>query len=55
MIAEEFNNFFVSIGPQLASNIYSSNNHMSYMNTVINSIFIPDISTIEVTLAKINV
>ena len=48
MIAEEFNNFFVSIGPQLASNIYSSTNHMSYMNTVVNSIFIPDITTIEV-------
>ena len=48
MIDEEFNNFFVSIGPQLASNIYSSTNHMSYMNTVVNSIFIPDITTIEV-------
>ena len=48
VIAEEFNNFFVSIGPQLASNIYSSTNHMSYMNTVVNSIFIPDITTIKV-------
>ena len=48
VIAEEFNNFFVSIVPQLASNIYSSTNHMSYMNTVVNSIFIPDITTIEV-------
>ena len=47
VIAEEYNNFFVSIGPQLASNIYSSTNHMSYMNTVVNSIFIPDITTIE--------
>ena len=48
VIAEEFNNFLVSIGPQLASNIYSSTNHMFYMNTVVNSIFIPDITTIEV-------
>ena len=48
MIAQEFNNFFVSIGPQLASNISSSTNHMVYMNTVVNSIFIPDITTIEV-------
>ena len=48
VIAEEFNNFFVSIGPQLASNIYSSTNHMSYMNTAVNSIFLPDITTIEV-------
>ena len=49
MIAEEFNNLFVSIGPQLASNISSSTNHMFYMNVVANnSIFIPDITTIEV-------
>ena len=48
VIAQEFNNFFVSIGPQLASNISSSTNHMVYMNTVANSIFIPDITTIEV-------
>ena len=48
MIAQEFNNFFVSIGPQLPSNISSSTNHMVYMNTVANSIFIPDITTIEV-------
>ena len=48
MIVQEFNNFFVSIGPQLATNISSSTNHMVYMNTVANSIFIPDITTIEV-------
>ena len=48
VIDQEFNNFFVSIGPQLASNISSSTNHMVYMNTVANSIFIPDITTIEV-------
>ena len=45
VIAQEFNNFFVSIGPQLASNIFSSTNHMVYMNTVANNIFIPDITT----------
>ena len=48
MIAQEFINFFVSIGPQLASNISSSTNHMVYMNTVANSIFLLDITTIEV-------
>ena len=48
VIVQEFNNFFVSIGPQLATNISSSTNHMVYMNTVANSIFIPDITTIEV-------
>ena len=36
VIAEEFNNFVVSIGPQLASNISSSTNHMFYTNTVAN-------------------
>ena len=48
VIVQEFNNFFISIGPQLATNISSSTNHMVYMNTVANSIFIPDITTIEV-------
>ena len=49
VIVQEFNNFFlVSMGPQLATNISSSTNHMVYMNTVANSIFIPDITTIEV-------
>ena len=48
MIVQEFNKFFVSIGPQLATNISSSTNHMVYMNTVANTIFIPDITTIEV-------
>ena len=48
MIAEEFNNFIVSIGPQLASNISSCTSHMFYMNTVANSIFMPGITTIKV-------
>ena len=48
VVAEEFNNFFVSIGPQLASTISSSTTHMSYMNSVANSIFLPDITTVEV-------
>ena len=48
VIAEEFKNFFVSIGPQIASNIFSSTSHMFYMNTVANSVFIPNITTIEV-------
>ena len=48
VIVQEFNNFFVSIGPQLTNNISSSTNHMVSMNTVANSKFIPDITTIEV-------
>ena len=39
LVAEEFYNLFVSIGPQLASTISSSTTHMSYMNRVANSIF----------------
>ena len=45
VIAEEFNNFFVSIGPQLASNISTGTSHMVYMNRVANGVFIPDITT----------
>ena len=53
VIAQEFNNIFVSIGSQLASNISSSTNHMIYMNTVANSISIPDITTIEVIIVSL--
>ena len=48
VVAEEFNNFFVSFGPQQASTISSSTTHMSYMNSVANSLFLPDITTVEV-------
>ena len=48
VIAEEFSNFFVSIGPQLASNISTGTSHMVCMNSVANSVFIPDITTKEV-------
>ena len=49
VIAEEFNKFVcVSIGPQLVSNISTGTSHMVYMNSVANSVFIPDITTKEV-------
>ena len=48
LITDEFHKCFVSIRPQLASNISSSTNHIFYMNTIANSIVIPDILTIEV-------
>ena len=47
VIAEQFKIFVVSIGPQIPSNISSTTNHMFYMNTVANSIFVPDITIIK--------
>ena len=43
LIANEFNNFFVSIGPTLASNITCSKDHLTYVNGIVNSIVVPNI------------
>ena len=48
IIANEFNIFFVSIGPQLASGISSTVNPLSYIHNVVNSIVIPTITMQEV-------
>ena len=48
IIANEFNNFFVSIGPKLAHDLSSDVNPLSYVNTVVNSIVIPTITSLEV-------
>ena len=48
MIADEFNNFFVSIGPQLANNISNNVSPLSYVHSVANSIVISTITTLEV-------
>ena len=48
MIADEFNNLFVSIGPQLANNISNAVNPLSYVHSVVNSIVISTITTLEV-------
>ena len=48
MIADEFNNFFVSIGPQLANNISNTVSPLSYVHSVVNSIVISTITTLEV-------
>ena len=48
IIANEFNNFFVSIGPKLANDLSSDVNPLSYVNNVVNSIVIPTITTLEV-------
>ena len=41
IIANEFNNFFVFIGPKLAHDLLSDVNPLSYVNNVVNSIVIP--------------
>ena len=43
-IANSFNNYFVNIGKSLAQQITSTINPLSYINTNIHSIYIPDIS-----------
>ena len=47
-IAIEFNNFFVNIGPELASSITSIVNPLSYVNNVMYSIVIPNVSEYEI-------
>ena len=48
IIANEFNNFFVSIGKKLASDLSSNVNSLIYLNSVVNSIVIPTITTRKV-------
>ena len=47
-IANGFNNFFVSIGPELAKGIHSDINPLTYVNNISNSIAIFDVSCEEV-------
>ena len=47
-IANGFNNYFVSIGPKLASEISSNVNPISYVKNINNSIVIPNITCHEV-------
>ena len=48
LIADEFNNFFVSIGPQLANKISNTVSPLSYVHSVVNSIVISIITALEV-------
>ena len=48
VIANGFNNFFVSVGPQLAENITCTVNPMSYINCIEKSIVVFNISCAEV-------
>ena len=47
-IATGFNNFFVTIGPQLAKNIKSNINPLSYVKSVNNSMVLTDVTSTEV-------
>ena len=47
-IANSFNNYFVNIGKSLAQQITSTINPLSYIDTNIHSIYIPDISKNEI-------
>ena len=46
--ANEFNNFFISIGPKQAHDISSDVNPLSYVSNVVKSIVIPTITPREV-------
>ena len=48
MIADEFNNLFVSIGPQLANTISNTVSPLSYVHSVVNSIVISTITALVV-------
>ena len=47
-IADSFNNFFVSIGPQLAENISCETNPLTYVNNIERSIVILDVTCEEI-------
>ena len=47
-IAEGFNDFFVSIGPQIADKIVCTVNSMSYVTSIENCIAFPEVSCAEV-------
>ena len=49
IISDEFNEYFVNIGPKLASNIDNTSNPIEYVNDILNSISIPTITESEVT------
>ena len=48
MIADELNNFVVSIGPQIGNNISNTVSPLSYAHSVVNSIVISTLTALEV-------
>ena len=49
IISDKFNDYFVNIGTNLASNIDNTSNPIEYVNDILNSISIPTITESEVT------
>ena len=49
IISNAFNNYFVTIGPQLANKININKNPLTYINSTMNSIFIPYINEKDIT------
>ena len=47
-IADYFNNYFVSVGPDLSKDLVSTTNPMSYINNCSNSIVLPPVTLAEV-------
>ena len=50
-IFNAFNNFFVSVGPKLASNIHSSIDLLAYIIPVQNSMYMPELSENDVKIS----
>ena len=49
IISNAFNNYFVTIGPQLANKININKNPLTYINSTMNSIVIPYINEKDIT------
>ena len=52
VIANGFNNFFVTIGPQLAKNIKSDINPLSYVKSVNKSMVLTDVTSTGIYLLR---
>ena len=48
-ISNSFNNYFISVGSTLASNIHSNVNLLLYVDSNVNSIIMPEVSEEEIT------
>ena len=48
-ISNSFNNYFISVGSTLTSNIHSNVNPLLYVDSYVNSVIIPEVSEEEIT------
>ena len=54
-ISNSFNNYFISVGSTLASNIHSNVNPLLYVDSNINSIIMPEVTEEEITLVILSI